>query len=123
MQRLIFGMAAVACATGLAVAAETKYVPHHAGGATQVAFQSEGDDMCSKDREVLACVVQLGPNQSDRWAYMLRDETGAANTDVKYTTPRTGAPCAAMAYPVGNVVIAGGMGEWFNGKVERACRH
>ena len=121
MQKLMFGMVAIACASGLALAAETKYTPHQAAGATPVAYQSEGNDTCAKDREVLACVVQLGPSQSDRWAHALRDESGAPNSDVKYTTPTSGAPCAAMAYPVGNVVLPGSAGEWFNGKVEHTC--
>jgi len=76
-----------------------------------------------KDREILACVVQLGPNQSDRWAYALTDEDGRPNSDVKYREPVSGAACAAMAYPVGHVVLAGGTGEYFNGKIAPACRH
>jgi hypothetical protein len=116
-------MAAVACATGIAVAAETRYMPRQPVDAAQVAYQSSEDQVCSKDREILACVVQLGPNQSDRWAYSLNNPDGSPNADVKFREARTGAACAAMAYPVGHVVLAGGTGELFNGKIAYACRH
>ena len=123
MHKYILGLAAVACATGFAIAAETRYVPHHVAGAAPVAYQTpESESVCSKDAEILACVVQLGPAQSDRWAYSLNDASGAPNSDVKFRQASPGAACAAMAYPVGNVALAGGTGEWFNGKIENACR-
>jgi hypothetical protein len=125
MNKLMFGMVAMACASGIAVAAEnTRYVPHQAATASQVAYQNESSDrVCSKDREMLACVVQLGPQKSDRWAYALTDNDGRPNSEVKYREATAGATCAAMAYPVGHVVLAGGTGELFNGKIEHACRH
>ena len=64
-----------------------------------------------------------GPQPDDRWAYYLADSSGQKSDAVKLESPRPGSPCAAFAYPVGNVVVAGGSGDWFNGKVERACRH
>ena len=123
MHKLMFGMAVVACTTGFAVAAATKYVPHQVAGAARVAYQAPaGESVCPKDEEILACVVQLGPAQSDRWAYSLNDASGAPNPDVRFRSPSAGSACAAMAYPVGHVVLTGGTGEWFNGKVESACR-
>jgi hypothetical protein len=122
MHKLMFGVVAIACASGIATAAETKYTPHKAGGATPVAYQTQETQPCNKDRSILACVVQLGPNQNDRWAYSLEDANGVPNSQVKYREAVSGATCAAMAYPVGHVVLAGGTGEWFNGKVEHACR-
>jgi hypothetical protein len=71
---------------------------------------------------MLACVVQLGPSQSDRWAYALNDANGVPNPEVKFRSPSPGSACAAMGYPVGHVALVGGTGEWFNGHVEHACR-
>jgi len=124
MKTLVLGMSVLACATAVAVAAEnTRYMPHQAANATQVSYRSDADFACSKDREMLACVVQLGPNQADRWAYALTDADGRPNSEVKYREAVSGARCAAMAYPVGNVAMPGGTGEFFNGKIEYACRH
>ena len=123
MKTILFGTAVIACATGLAFAAGTKYAPHQAAGATPVAYQTgESDSVCSKDRGMLACVVQLGPTQNDRWAYALEDAEGRPSGAVKFREATPGAACAAMAYPVGLVSLPGGSGEWFNGKVEHACR-
>ena len=123
MQKLLVGTAAIVFATGIAFAAGTKYTPHQTAAATPVAYQTpDTDTVCSKDREMLACVVQLGPAQSDRWAYGLEDANGQPNAAVKYREATPGAACAAMAYPVGLVALPGGSGEWFNGKVSHACR-
>ncbi|MBI1210956.1 MAG: hypothetical protein GC190_05800 [Alphaproteobacteria bacterium] len=123
MKTLMLGTVTLVCATGLALAAQnTRYIPHPAASATPVAFENGSDRVCSKDREMLACVVQLGPTASDRWAYAITDAHGRPNTEVKYREPVSGAACAAMAYPVGHVVLAGGTGEFFNGKIRPACR-
>ncbi len=122
MKKLIFGVIALTTAAGFAQAAQTTYAPHDAVGASRVAFQDVSDEPCSKDREVLACIVELGPNPNNRWAYFLEDNSGQRSSDVQYESRAVGTRCAGMAYPVGNVVIAGGMGDWFPGKVQRACR-
>jgi len=123
MKTILFGTAVIACATGLAFAAATKYAPQQGATATQVAYQTpDSEPVCSKDRAMLACVVQLGPAQSDRWAYALEGQEGRPSQAVKYREATPGAACAAMAYPVGLVTLPGGSGEWFNGKVEHACR-
>lgn len=124
MQKILIGTAVVVCATGIAFAAAgTKYSPHVGATATPVAYQSPEEDAgCSQDREILACVVQLGPSKSDRWAYALEDNNGQPSPAVKYREASPGAACAAMAYPVGMVALPGGAGEWFNGKVSTACR-
>ena len=123
MQKTLVGTMVIVCASGLAFAAATKYTPHQTATATPVAYQTpDTDAVCSKDREMLACVVQLGPAQSDRWAYALEDQEGRPSHAVKYREATAGAACAAMAYPVGLVTLPGGSGEWFNGKVAHACR-
>ena len=122
MKKLIFGMIALTTAAGFAQAAQTTYMPHDAAGASRAAFQDVSDRPCSKDREVLACVVELGPSTHDRWAYFLEDNSGRRSSEVQYDSRADGSPCAGMAYPVGNVVIAGGIGDWFPGRVQRACR-
>ena len=118
MRRYSVAFAQVWNTTGAAIAAYAQ-----TAGATAVAYQTpDTDSVCSKDREMLACVVQLGPAQSDRWAYALEDADGHPSTSVKYREATPGAACAAMAYPTGLVALPGGSGEWFNGKVEHACR-
>ncbi len=125
MKKVLIGVVALASAVAFAQAADqkTKFVPHVAAGAARVAFQEVSDAPCAQSRSILACVVQLGPDgNNDRWAYFLDDPDGRPSTDVKAESRVVGASCAGMAYPVGNVTIAGGMGDWFAGKVQRACR-
>jgi hypothetical protein len=123
MKTIFVGAFAVVAAIGLAQAAQTTYAPHQAAGAVRVAFQDISDEPCSQDREVLACVVSLGPSPNDRWAYFLNDSSGQRSDAVRYESKAPGTACAAMAFPVGNVVIAGGSGDWFAGRIQHACRH
>src|ERR1700687_6422666 len=123
MHRVSFAMIALLTSTALAAAGQTIYLPHESGDAIQVATRTDADDSCSKHREVLACVVQLGARSTDRWAYLLADHDGTANSQVRYKALSEGAPCAAMAYPAdSNVKLVGGMGDWFPGKISYACR-
>jgi hypothetical protein len=123
MHNVSFAVIALLSSTAIAAAGETIYLPHHAGGAIQVATRSDPNGSCSKQREVLACVVQLGAHNADRWAYLLVERDGTANSQVRYKALSEGAPCAAMAYPAdSSVTVVGGPGDWFPGKISYACR-
>ena len=111
-----------------AIAAENgrSYLPRladtSAPAAVQVADRGEPTS-CSGNREVLACVVPLGPRDSDTWSYPLVDQNGVANSETHYQAASVGAPCKGMAYPTGDyVAVVGGAGDWFPGKVYKICR-
>jgi hypothetical protein len=122
MHKVSVILIALLSSTIVAQAGQTTYLPHNAGGAIQVASRSEGDESCSPRRKVLACVVELGAHDTNRWAYLLNDRDGTPNSEVHYKVRMAGASCAAMAYPADNVTIVGGMGDWFPGELRYACR-
>ncbi len=123
MHKVSFATIALLSSTMVAQAGQTTYLPHHAGGAIQVVSRSDSDESCPRQREVLACVVELGTHNANRWAYLLNDRDGRPNSEVRYNARMAGAPCAAMAYPTdGSVTIVGGMGDWFPGKLRYTCR-
>jgi hypothetical protein len=120
MRKIPLALVALLSSTIVAGAGQTTYAPHPAS-AVPVAERSDGEQ-CPR-REVLACIVQLGPNGENRWSYLLADRNGEPNAEVKYNAPASvGAPCAGMAYPTGNVKVVGGPGDWFPGRIRNACR-
>lgn len=122
MTKISVALIALLSSVAVAQAGQTNYLPRQAAGAVQVASSSNVDEPCPQDREVLACVVPLGPKNGDRWSYMLVDQNGAPNSEVRYKAKVPGAGCAGMAYPASNVAIVGGVGDWFPGQLRYACR-
>ena len=120
MRNVSLALAALLSSTIVAGAGQTTYSPRPTG-AVRVAERSD-TERCLR-REVLACIVQLGPTGKNRWSYLLADRNGEPNTEVRYTAPASvDAPCAGMAYPTDSVKVLGGPGDWFPGRIRNACR-